>query len=138
MKSERMRNHKAHIMYTLEILLVVLYTLRSVPVVRKCCTNIQRASKPLVTMDSVPPVMIPSLTGSIINASFSACILFTSQFDALSIIFPVSPKFLAMRKSISISCVTNLGQSRLFLWVHSKSTMCAEQTCIAPWKYPGT
>jgi hypothetical protein len=91
MKSERMKNHDAHITYTLQLLSVVLYMPRSVPVAWMCCENIWLASKPPVTMDSVSPGTIPSLAHPVINSGFSACILFTSQVYALSVILPCEP-----------------------------------------------
>jgi hypothetical protein len=94
-----------------------------------CCENIRLALKPPVTMDSVSPGMIPSLAHPVINSGCSACILFTSQVYALSVILPASPEFLVAGKSISFNCVTNLGQSRLPLWVCAKSTARAEQIC---------
>jgi hypothetical protein len=78
------------------------------------CTN--PASKLLVTMDSVSPVMIPSLTHSVINASRSACILFTSRVYASSVTFSASPEFLAAGKSISISYVTNRVSQDCRVW----------------------
>jgi hypothetical protein len=80
--------------------------------------------KPPITMDSVSPGTIPSLTRQIINFDLSMCILFTSQVYALSIILPASPKFLVDGKSISFTCVTNLGQSILPPWICAKSTAC--------------
>jgi hypothetical protein len=53
------------------------------------CENIQLASKPPVTMDSVSPGTIPSLAHPIINSDRSACILFTSQVYALPVILLV-------------------------------------------------
>jgi len=130
MKSERMRNHDALITYTLELLSSVLYTLRSVPIMQMCFENLRHGSKPLVTMNLVSPIMIPSLTRLVINASCSAYIIFTSQVYALCVIFPASPEFLAARKSNAIKCVTNLGQSILPPWVHPKSTTCRTNTCF--------
>jgi hypothetical protein len=91
MKSERLRNHDAHITYTLQLLSSVLCTLQSVPVARVCCANIQPASKLLVTMDLSSSSMIPSLTHSIINTSHPVCFSFTIRVCALSVIFPASP-----------------------------------------------
>jgi hypothetical protein len=111
MKSERIRNHDAHITYTLQLLSSVLYTLRSVLVARMCCANLRLASKLLVPMDSVSLVMIPSLTRSVINASRSACILFTSRVYASSVTVSASLEFLVVGKPIAINYVTNrVGQ----------------------------
>jgi hypothetical protein len=109
MKSERMKNHGAHITYTLQLLSAVLYTPRSVPVARMCCENIRLASKSKVTMDSVSHGMIPALLCLVINSGFSACIMLTNQVYALSVILPTSPDFLMARKSIALSCITDLG-----------------------------
>jgi hypothetical protein len=113
MKSERMKNHGTRITYALQLLSVVLYTPRSVPIMWMCCENLQLASKPPVTMDSVSPGTIPSLTRPIINSDCSTCILFTSQVYALSVILPASPEFLVVGKSIAFNCVTNLGQIKV-------------------------
>jgi hypothetical protein len=121
MKSERIRNHDAHITYTLQLLSSVLYTLRSVPVARVCCANLQPASKLLVTMDSVSSVMIPSLTHSVINASHSACISFTIRVYALSVIFPASPEFSHCGKVDFHQLCRKPGQSRLSHFFHLKS-----------------
>jgi hypothetical protein len=125
-----MRNHNAHITYTLQLLSIVLYTLWSVPIAWMCCANIWPASKPLVTMDSMSLIMIPSITCPVINVSCFVCILFTSQVYALSIIIPTSPEFLVVGKSISISCVTNPSQSILLPYVCAKSTMRREKIRI--------
>jgi hypothetical protein len=67
MKSKRMKNHGAHITYTLQLLLVVLYMPRSVSVMWMCCENIRHSLKPPVTMDLVPPGTIPALARPVIN-----------------------------------------------------------------------
>jgi hypothetical protein len=91
MKSERLRNHDAHITYTLQLLSSVLCTLQSVPVARVCCANIQPASKLLVTMDLSSSAMIPSLARSSINTGHPACFSFTFRICALSVVFSASP-----------------------------------------------
>jgi hypothetical protein len=92
------------------------------------CENIHLASKPPVTMDSVSPDTIPSLSHPVINTGCSAYIPFTSQVYALSIIFPTSPEFLTTRKSITIDRVTNPVQSILLPWVCAKFTICRTYT----------
>jgi hypothetical protein len=121
MKSERIRNHDAHITYTLKLLSYVLYTLRSVPVVRVCCKNLQPIAKILITMDLVSSVMIPSITRSIINASHSMCVSFTIRFYVLSVIFLVNPKFSRCGKVNSHQLCCKLGQSRLPRFLHLES-----------------
>jgi hypothetical protein len=121
MKSERIRNHDAHITYTLQLLSSVLCTLRSVPVARVCCANLQPASKLLVTMDSTSSVMIPSLAHSIINSSHPACFSFTIRVYALSVIFPASPEFSRCGKADFHQLCCEPGQSRLSHFLHLKS-----------------
>jgi hypothetical protein len=128
MKLERMKNHDAHIMYTLQLLSVVLYMPRSVPITRMCCKNIRLASKPPATMDSLSLGTIPSLACPVINVGYSACILFNNQVYALSVILPSSLEFLIAGNSIAIICVTSPGQSRLPPWVHAKSIACRKNT----------
>jgi hypothetical protein len=131
MKSERMKNHDARITYALQLLSVVLYMPRSVPVAWMCYENIRLASKPPVTMDSVSPGTIPSLTRPIINSDRSACILFTSQVYALSVILLASPELLVAGNPIAFGCITNSGQAILPLWVRAKSVR-AGQIRVAP------
>jgi hypothetical protein len=137
MKSERMKNHGAHITYTLQLLSVVLYMPRSVPIIRMCCENLRLASKPPVTMDSVSPGTIPSLACPIINSGCSACILFTSQVYALSVILPTSPEFLVAGKSISFNCITN-PVNQYYLLGSVLNPPRAEQIRVAPWQHPRT
>jgi hypothetical protein len=121
MKSERIRNHGAHITYTLQLLSSVLYTLRSVPVARVCCVNLQPAAKLLVTMDSVSSVMIPSLAHSVINSSHSACISFTIRVYAFSVIFLASPESSHCKKVDCHQLCRKPGQSRLSCFFCLKS-----------------
>jgi hypothetical protein len=86
-----------------------------------CCINIWPSSKLLITMDSVSPVMIPSLTHPVINVSHSACISFTIWVYALSVIFPASPEFSRCRKADCHQLCCKPGQSRLSHFVCLKS-----------------
>jgi hypothetical protein len=108
MKSERLKNHGTHIMYTLHLLSSVLYTLRSVLIALVFCANIHPASKLLVTMDSTSSVIIPSLTHLTINTSHPLCFSFTIKVCVLSVIFPTSPRSFIVGRSIAISYVVNL------------------------------
>jgi hypothetical protein len=129
MKLERVRNHDAHFTYTLELLSIVLHTFCSILVTGMCCANIRPALKPLVTMDSVSHVMIPSLVCLVINYGRSACILFTNQIYALSTILPASPEFVVAGKSIASHCATNSDQVRSLLWAHVESSVCRTDMC---------
>jgi hypothetical protein len=78
-------------MYTLLLSSYVLFTLQSVPIAQVLCTNIQPASKLLVTMDLSSSTMIPFLTHSSINTGHPACFSFTFHICALSVVFSASP-----------------------------------------------
>jgi len=77
----------------MHLLSSVLFTLRSVPVARVCCANLQPNSKHLITMDLASSAMIPSLTRSIINTNHPACFSFTIWVCVFSVIFPTSPGY---------------------------------------------
>jgi hypothetical protein len=121
MNSKRIRNHDAHITYTLQLLSFVLCTLRSVPIARVCCANIQPSSKLLITMDLVSSVMIPSLTHSDINSIHFACFSFTIRVYALFVVCPASPGFSRCGKDDFHQLCCKPGQSRFPHSFHIKS-----------------
>jgi hypothetical protein len=74
-------------------------------------------------MDSIFSAMIPSLVRSAINASCSACIYFTIQVYALSIIFLASPDFSHYGKFDCHQLCRKPGQSRLSCFFHLESLL---------------